>query len=119
MLEYAKNETQNRVGIDQHDSDVTYFIYVSVGVLILFMIYVIIQYRTKRLCGCCIFRRDIGDLLPRIHLVTPETGSDFVSTVSIISDILIRISKRSPPPPYEHPPPYHVAVKIERENSKY
>ena len=94
MMEYARMKTKTRA---QHfDSGVTYLVLVSVGLLVLFIVYVLILYRIK---GAVVFFR--------------EKMETFVSSVPVISTM---VSKSSYPPPYEHPPAYHVAVNMERQH---
>ena len=100
-MEYAR--IKNKARAEQTDSDLTYLVYVSFGLLVMFIVYVLLLYRTKR------SDREDGDFCPDIHLVNPEDGS-----VPVISAMMTNINKGSSPPPYEHPPPYHVALNMER-----
>ena len=122
LMEYARNITHHRLDIARNDSDSTYFVVITGVLFVLFMIYVVLKYRSKMLCCCCVFKREDGEMFPRMYFVNTETGSDFVSTTTVpaITGTHTSISKGSPPPPYEHPPPYHVAVQMEsgKENEK-
>ena len=102
VLEYARKKTQHRQKTREDETDVTKLVAMMVGLLILFIIYAIIKcFIQKRICSRCVFTRVDGRFFPRIHFLSSAPGFDQV------------MDKLSPPPAYEHPPSYHVAVEME------
>ena len=102
VLEYAKKRTQHRQNTSEDETDVTKLVAMMIGLFILFTIYVIVKcFIQKSVCSRCEFTRVDGRVLPCIHFVTSASGSDQSK------------SKWSPPPPYEHPPSYQVALELE------
>ena len=104
VLQFAK-KTEDKLSIAA-ESDPTYLVVISVGLLVMFVLYVILQYRSKRSSSCCLTKREDQDLLPRVFFGTHETDYECIDA----------LSKGSLPPPYEHPPSYQVAAQMESFN---
>ena len=68
--------------------------------LALFSIYCMILYRIKWAGHCCLLQTET-------LIISPQ--------VSELSLVMASTGKTSPPPRYEHPPPYAVAVGMEKE----
>ena len=92
-MEYAKNPTYTRAE-ELKDLDL---VWVTLGILGLSIIYVTLWYWARR--HGCVFH-----IQPQPYHIPGSDGSEMTS-----------IHKTSPPPPYEHPPSYAVAVSMENE----
>ena len=102
VLEDASRRIQQRQNTSEDDTKLE----AMMGVLlILFIVYVILRCCMQNwICYQCEVTRVGATLLPQFNFVTSSTGS------------LPSMGKWSPPPHYEDPPPYHVAVEMESMN---
>ena len=98
-MEYARNNTIART--EENNQDENNLILDCLGMLVLFSIYVIILYRIKWSGTCCFVHRENVNT----HHQDP-----------VLTQVMRRMGKTSPPPPYEQPPSYAVAVSMENEN---
>ena len=99
LFSYKENITRHHLKIhDDHDDDITSLAIVCVGLGIMIIMLVLHKCsRDDRPVRCCNSRRENEDM---IHIVNAQ-------------DPISR--KDTPPPPYEDPPSYHIAVQMEIE----
>ena len=101
-----KTITTHHIAIhnDYSEEDVRSIIIVCIGLGMIILMYILHKWsKVDGISGRCCVRRVFVDSVPG--------GRDTVGTVSIIS----RTRKDSPPPPYEAPPSYTVALQMENE----
>jgi hypothetical protein len=112
LLSYKENITRHHIKIhDDDDDDITSLVVVCVGLGIMIVMLVLHKCsRDDRPAKCCNFRREDEDM---IHVVNAE---DPVTSVVGMAAVFSKMKRKdTPPPPYEDPPSYHVAVQIEIE----
>ena len=100
-MEHARSNTIARTGETYQDEN--NLIFACLGMLALISVYVIILYRVKWSGTCCFVHRENSN----IHHQDP-----------VLTRVMRSMGKTTPPPPYEHPPSYAVAVSIENEDIK-
>ena len=105
-LSYNKDITRHHIRIhDDHDDDVTSLMIVCVGIVLMIVMLVLHKCsQDDRPVRCCNFRREDEDMIQVLE--AEESGSG------------VGGRKDSPPPPYEDPPSYNVAVEMEIELKK-
>ena len=101
-MEYARNNTKART--EENNQDENNLVLACLGMLVLFSVYVIILYRIKWSGTCCFVHQENSN----IHHQDP-----------VLTQVMRSMGKTSPPPPYEHPPFYAVAVSMENEDVEY
>ena len=90
LIEYETKTAEEMLGIINNFNTFTSLVVLIGCLLLIYTLYIIIKYRCKR---------------------SQETDYSCEDTIHIPMMHSIRIWL--PPPPYEHPPPYHVAVQME------
>ena len=102
ILTYNKNITRHHIRIgDDHDDDITSLAIVCVGLGIMIIMLVLHKCsRDDRPVRCCNSRRENEDMIHVVNAQDPISRKD------------------TPPPPYEDPPSYHIAVQMEIEMCK-
>ena len=64
---------------------------------------------------CCLLKRESEG--PAIYIVNPEQA-EAVSNVGGMAGVLSGMKRKdTPPPPYEDPPSYHLAVQMETQGN--
>ena len=102
VLENASRMIEQRQNTNEDDTKLEAMMGV---VLIMFIVYVIMRCCMQNwICNHCAVTSVGAIILPQFNFVTSSTSS------------LPSMSKWSPPPHYEDPPPYHVAVEMERKH---
>ena len=115
LLSYDSNNTEHNIRIheehDDHEDHAISLVIVCVGIVMMFLMMILHKCSEEgRLVRCCNLRRENGD---SVH------EQDSVSGVAGMAAVFARLKrKETPPPPYEDPPPYDVAVQMEMELTK-
>ena len=112
ILSNDRNITEHHISINKYqDGDVTTLVIVCMGIAIMIAMMIFHKYLEEgRLVRCCNLRRENEDVV---------NAQDSVSGVAGMAAVFARLKKKeTPPPPYEDPPSYDVAVQMEIELTK-
>ena len=110
ILAYANNITKHQADSRKGDDDsVASIMIVCIGLLMMMVMWVCTKDGVQLKCRFC-KQEDDPELVP------PRTAGNSISRISGVAAMWTRLQRKdSPPPPYEFPPSYDVALKIENE----
>ena len=112
ILSYSKNITRHHIRLhDDHDDDITSLVVICVGLAIMIVMLVLHKCsQDDRSRSCSKFRRMDEDMINVVNSQEP------ISSVAGMAAVFVRMTRKdTPPPPYEDPPSYDVAVQVEIE----
>ena len=119
ILSYNRNVTKHHISNYNDDDanddvDVSTVVIVGVGIVLMVVMWVWHDWvRADRPKSWCFRSAENVDSVP-----LASTAEPVPSAGGLAAGLALGKRKESPPPPYEHPPTYHHAIQVEREENK-
>ena len=114
ILEHHRNIINKHMDDDADEESLSY-VWI-VGLWILVSLFIWIHHKNAKQKMCCSRKRSTEESEPPIFILHDRESSGSVSGVSGMTAVLSSMKRKdSPPPSYEDPPSYEVAIQIERE----
>ena len=114
----ARNITTHHIEIhSDHDDDISSIVIVGVGIVMMIVMWILHKCsKEDRPVSCCKVQNDSEHSDSVVHIAIARPSE---STISGLAGVLSQMKRKdSPPPPYEDPPSYHLAVQMEIQLKK-
>ena len=115
---HSKNITKHHIEIHSDDGhDVSSIVIVGVGIFMMIVMWILHKCsKEDRPVSCCKVQNDSEHSDSVVHIANARPSE---STISGLAGVLSQMKRKdSPPPPYEDPPSYHLAVQMEIQLTK-
>ena len=114
ILAYAKNITKHQEAMrNSDDNSVVSIIIVCIGLILMMITWACTKDGLQVKCRSC--RQQHGNL----DVSQSSTSVESLSRISGVAAVWTRLQRKdTPPPPYEEPPSYDIALEIENEIQK-
>ena len=114
ILEHDRNIIKEHMDDDDNEEDMTYVWIVGLWILVSLFIWIHHKYSKHKMC--CSRKIIAEESEPPIFILHDLESSGSVSGVSGMAAVLSSMKRKdTPPPPYEDPPSYEVAIQLEKE----